>query len=179
MRRTFAILATLLVASGASAQPADDARSDTRSDARGLWYSAGLGVSSEGLGATSSIDVRRGPNVLTLRSSAALPSFNPFYLLVRSFDEDDETSPGVTESALLYSRVLHESDGLAFLAGTGIGLAERLDGDARRVVSLPLGLRVLYPASGVASIGVHGFASLNGERSFGGATVSLIVGRTR
>lgn len=117
--------------------------------------------------------------MISLRGTSAVSSFNPFLLIVRAIDDDDDTRAGSTDSALVYSYVVRETDEITVTAGSGIGFAEQIEQDPERVVSLPIDVRVLYQVSSYTGIGMHGYASLNRERSFGGAAVSLILGRTR
>jgi hypothetical protein len=147
----------------ASAQAVSDPRRDT------FWMGVGLGVGSEDFAGTLNGSYQFGANLLSGRVSATAGIF------------DD----GFGDYALLYGRATppaakryHASAalGLALVQGCeggGLGGCQNVSD----VVGVPLELQLFWRPGSLVGLGLYGFANFNSQRSFGGLTLGLQLGR--
>jgi hypothetical protein len=136
-----------------------------------FWMGVGLGVGSEDIAGNLNGSYQFGGNLLSFRVSATAGIF------------DD----GFGDYALLYGRATspaakryHASAalGLALVQGCeggGLGGCQNVSD----VVGVPLELQLFWRPGSLVGLGLYGFANFNSQRSFGGLTLGLQLGRLR
>lgn len=147
-----------------------ESQASTLRDPIRLWINAGLGLGGSGLAVAGSVSVQPGKHVLSARA-----------ILTTDSEED------LADLGLLYGRVLSQG---RFHTSLGAGLARAYgshdsgfwdhDGEGRKlIIGIPLELQLAWRPGRWIGVGVYGFANLNSVQSFGGATLSLQVGKLR
>jgi hypothetical protein len=136
-----------------------------------FWMGVGLGVGSEDFAGTLNGSYQFGANLLSLRVAATAGLF------------DD----GFGDYALLYGRATPPA-GKRYHAGAALGLAlvQGCEGgglggcqNVSDVLGVPLELQLFWRPGSLVGLGLYGFANFNSQRSFGGLTLGLQLGRLR
>lgn len=162
------ILLLFVLHAGGTAPLAGQAGSQPAVPTR-AWVTVGFGAGTEGFAGLAGVDVLARQHLVSIRSAT-----------VANILDD-----GFWDVALLYGRAARWSRSLVAVS-TGVALmdGERCSGlgactQVAARLSVPLAGRVSWQAPPFLGLAVHGFANLNSEQSFAGATLAIEVGRVR
>ena len=171
-----AALASVGVASAQPAPPDSSGTSGSRPPER-AWYGGGLGLSGVGVGGASHLTYVRGRHAVSLRTAVSAD-----LLAVLSCAADGSEAPCpvfVVDLGLVYSRPLVDAPGTFVSVGAGLGAAATLAEDGPAGLAIPLEAQAHQRLTSWLGVELYGFGSLNGQRSFAGVAVGVVVGDLR
>ena len=188
MLRLLLPLAALLAAGPALAQPAPAPDSawaaavrlseapPVRSADR-AWLGSGMGVTSGGLGMAGGLTYTRAGHVLSLRGAMSVNPLAEVFCFLGAPETD--CPPSMMDGGLLYGRALVDTPDAFVSVGAGVGAAQAIREGAPVTFAVPVEVQAQRVVAPWLGLGVYGFASLNGTRSFGGIALSVQVGELR
>ena len=170
--RMYAFLILSLLLLGALSMCTRNLYSEPQSQ-KGNWYNLGLGSGDihgyKRFAFSASLTLRRGTTTYSFRCAAL---FRPF---------SEAMYDNAWDLGVLYGRVLTPPSSPLLISG-GIGLSVggvRVRHDDKTTIGVPIEVQLIFkPSSSSFGIGFYGFANINTQQTFYGATLCLSIGRS-
>ena len=180
MPRPAPLVLVLLAAAGvASAQTAPESGpAEAVRPAERVWYGGGAGLTVVGVGAVSHLTYTRGRHAVSLRSAVSAD----LVAALTCATGTSETSPCpvvVLDLGVVYARPLVDAGGTWVSVGAGLGGAATLAEDGPGGFAIPPEVQARQRLTSWLGVGLYGFGSVNGQRSFVGGAFEVVVGDLR
>ena len=152
-----------------------------------FWAEGGSGLVIGGGGGPSllgSLAFRSDNHVGTARSlvyinatQTAVSLFEVF--LGADYESEGDEALGAGELALLYGRPLHETPGLVIVGSLGLASVTLFNQTEETAIGIPAQLDLTFRPARYVGLTLSGVGNVNRLRTFGGAALTLRIGKLR